>query len=77
MQILHMHGKRNEEGGRGEGRDDDDGTNERGGEGREKGLRSGERRMGCLEVLVVGVESYDHHDVLQDFEFKEKLKEWS
>ena len=50
VQILHMHGKRNEEGGRGEGRDDDDedGTNERGGKGREKGMRSGERTMGCL-----------------------------
>ena len=48
VQILHMHGKRNEEGGRGEGRDDDGGTNERGGKGREKGMRSGERTMGCL-----------------------------
>ena len=54
VQILHMHGKRNEEGGRGERRDndDEDGTNERGGEGREKGLRSGERRMGCLGVWL-------------------------
>ena len=50
VQILHMHGKRKEEGGRGEGRDDDDenGTNERGGKGREKGLRSGERTTGSL-----------------------------